>query len=127
MRSHYYRIVVDGELGPRYASAFEGMTLSAHDGETGITGPIIDSSHLQGLLERIASLGLTLRSVNPLETENAEPDARTHPRATRVDDGNPGAASTVARLNSSWRGGWPLAALCLALPAQALMAGAGVG
>ena len=127
MRSHYYRIVVEGELGPRYASAFEGMTLSAHDGETEITGPIVDASHLQGLLERIASLGLTLRSVNPLETENAEPDAHTHAGVTRVDDTNAGAAGTVARLKSSWRGGWPLAALWLTLSAEALVTGSGVG
>ena len=58
-----YRLVVEGELGPRYASAFDGMTLRAHDGETEITGPIIDQSHLQGLIERIASLGLTLHSL----------------------------------------------------------------
>jgi hypothetical protein len=62
-----YRLVVKGELGPRYASAFDGMTLHAHDGETDITGPIIDQSHLQGLIERIASPGLTLHSVTPLE------------------------------------------------------------
>ena len=35
---------------------------------TEITGPIIDQSHLQGLLERIAGLGLTLHSVNPLDS-----------------------------------------------------------
>jgi hypothetical protein len=66
-----YRLVVKGELGPRYASAFDGMTVSAHDGETDITGPIVDQSHLHGLLERIAGLGLTLHSVTPLESEDA--------------------------------------------------------
>jgi hypothetical protein len=71
-----YRIVVEGELGPRYASAFDGMTIRAHDGETDITGPIIDQAQLQGLLERIASLGLTLRSLTPLEPKNAATDAR---------------------------------------------------
>ena len=87
MSTHRYRIVVEGELGPRYASAFDGMTIRAHDGETDITGPIIDQSHLQGLLERIASLGLTLRSLTPIETENARgrPRSRTHnqPGSTR--------------------------------------------
>jgi len=68
-----YRLVVKGELGPRYASAFDGMTVRAHDGETDITGPIIDQSHLHGLLERIASLGLALHSLTPLETETAQP------------------------------------------------------
>jgi hypothetical protein len=70
--------VIEGELGPRYASAFEGMTLRAHDGETEITGPIIDQSHLHGLLERIASLGLTPHSLTPFETQDAEAEPQPH-------------------------------------------------
>ncbi len=70
MSAHRYRIVVDGELGARYASAFDGMTISAHDGMTEMTGSIIDQSHLQGLLEQIAGLGLTLHSVTPLDGED---------------------------------------------------------
>ncbi len=70
-----YRLVVKGELGARYVFAFEGMTISAHDGITDITGAITDPSHLQGLLERIAGLGLVLHSVTPLDTENGESTA----------------------------------------------------
>jgi hypothetical protein len=88
-----YRLVVKGELGPRFASAFEGMTIHAHDGETDITGPIIDQSHLQGLIERIASLGLTLYSLTPLETENAQTHARPHPQPAGIDHHNPSANS----------------------------------
>jgi hypothetical protein len=88
-----YRIVVEGELGPRFASAFDGMTLRAHDGETDITGPIIDQSHLQGLLARIASLGLKLHSLTPLETENAHTDAQPHTHLAGIDYHNPGANS----------------------------------
>ena len=60
----HYRIVVEGELGPRYASAFDGLQVDSASGQTEITGPIIDRSHLQGILDRIADLGLTLKSVN---------------------------------------------------------------
>jgi hypothetical protein len=81
-----YRIVIKGELGPRYASAFDGMTIRAHNGETDITGPIIDQSHLQGLLQRIAGLGLTLHSFTPLETENAEAGAQPHPQPAGVNN-----------------------------------------
>jgi hypothetical protein len=88
-----YRIVVDGELGPRYADAFDGMTLRGHDGETAITGPIIDQSHLHGLIGRIASLGLTLHSLTPLETENAHSDAQPHPQPPGIDRHNSGANS----------------------------------
>jgi len=51
-----YRLVVRGELGPRYAAAFEGMTISAHDDT--ITGGVIDGTHLYGLVTRMASLGV---------------------------------------------------------------------
>jgi hypothetical protein len=73
MSPRQYHLIVDGELGPRYGSAFEGMTLSAHDGMTEISGPIIDSSQLAGLLERITGLGLSLRSLTRLDAESAEP------------------------------------------------------
>ena len=72
MASQHYRVVIKGELGPRYASAFEGMTVRAHDGVTDITGQITDPAHLQGLLERIAALGLTLHSLARFEAENGE-------------------------------------------------------
>ena len=86
MSSPGYRLVVVGELGSRCASAFDGMTLRAHHGETEITGAIIDQAHLHGLLERVSSLGLTLHSLTPLETENAEADAQPRTPPTRVDD-----------------------------------------
>jgi hypothetical protein len=82
MSAQQHQLVVDGELGARYASAFEGMTISAHDGLTEITGSIIDQSHLQGLIARIAGLGLTLRSITPLDTEN-EAAVRSH-RANEI-------------------------------------------
>jgi hypothetical protein len=59
-----YRIVVAGQLGPRYSGAFEGMTVEPGDGTTAIVGQITDQAHLQGVLERIASLGLRLVSVS---------------------------------------------------------------
>ena len=80
MASQHYRLVVKGELGPRYAAAFEGMAVSAHDGVTDITGQVTDPAHLQGLLDRIAALGLTLHSLTPVEAENGE--ARRGPPST---------------------------------------------
>ena len=81
MSSYVYRLVVNGELGPRYASAFEGMTISIVGGKTEITGAIIDQSHLQGLLDRISGLGLTLYSVTPLDNEMGESGAHYGPGA----------------------------------------------
>ena len=87
MSQRHYRLIVEGELGRRYASAFDGMKVSAHGGMTEITGAIIDPSHLQGLLQRIAGLGLTLHSVTPIETGDADA------QPVVVDDHEPGATS----------------------------------
>ena len=81
MSPQVYRLVVNGELGPRYASAFTGMRVSAAQGKTEITGTIIDQSHLQALLERISSLGLTLHSVTPLDAGNGESGLHGAPAA----------------------------------------------
>jgi hypothetical protein len=43
------------------------MTISTGRGKTEISGEIIDASQLQGLLERIAGLGLTLHSLTPVD------------------------------------------------------------
>jgi hypothetical protein len=88
-----FRIVVEGELGPRYAAAFDGMTVRAHDGETDITGPIVDQAHLHGLIERIASLGLTLHSLTPLDAEDAPTNAQAHTQSAGIDHHNAGANS----------------------------------
>jgi hypothetical protein len=64
-RATVYRIVIRGELSARYVPAFEGMTLATGDGQTAITGPVIDQAQLHGLLTRIGDLGLELISVNP--------------------------------------------------------------
>ena len=53
MSVHCYRVVVEEQLGPRYASLLNGMTRT--------------SSHLHGPRERIAGPGLTLLGL-PLDT-----------------------------------------------------------
>jgi hypothetical protein len=69
-----YAIVVRSELSDRYAVAFEGMKMEAKDGETILTGEVIDQPHLYGILHRINGLGLELLSVQALP-EDAYPSA----------------------------------------------------
>ena len=64
-----YRIVVRGELSDRYAVAFEGMQMQAKDGQTILTGEVVDQRHLHGILDRIGDLGLKLLSVQDLSEE----------------------------------------------------------
>jgi outer membrane PBP1 activator LpoA protein len=64
-----YRIVTRSELGERYAAAFDGMRMETKDGETILTGEIVDQAHLFGLLDRVNGLGLQLLSVQALEDD----------------------------------------------------------
>jgi len=47
--------------------AFGGMTLARAEGTTTLTGPVRDQSELQGLLQRVSDLGLTLLEVAVLD------------------------------------------------------------
>ena len=78
MEPTIYQIVVRGELSHRYRPAFDGMTLAAGDGQTAITGPVVDQAQLHGLLDRVGDLGLELISVNPtLEPASSVPVGQT--------------------------------------------------
>jgi hypothetical protein len=61
-----YEIRVKGHLDRRWATWFDGLTLTrGSDGTTVIHGPIADQAALHGLLQKIRDLGLPLISVNP--------------------------------------------------------------
>ena len=67
MGSREYRLVVDGELSDRMQLAFEGMKLTRGDGTTTLTGTIRDQTELQGVLQRITDLGLTLLELTAVD------------------------------------------------------------
>jgi hypothetical protein len=73
VESCIYRIVVEGELGSRFEAAFNGMRLEARSGMTEIIGPIKDQAELQGVLDAVASLGLSLVSAAPLSESPSTP------------------------------------------------------
>ena len=67
MGSREYRLVVEGELSDRMRLAFEGMNLTRGDGTTTLTGTIRDQAELQGVLQRITDLGLTLLDLTAVD------------------------------------------------------------
>ena len=69
MATREYRIVVEGELGASLASAFSEMSVSHAYGNTVLEGPVRDQSQLQGLLQLVSDLGLTLLSVSAFEPD----------------------------------------------------------
>ena len=63
--SAWYEIRLQGRLDPRWATWFEGMTLTDHtDGTTVIQGLVADQAALHGLLQRLRDLGPPLLSVD---------------------------------------------------------------
>mgnify|MGYP001320449845 FL=1 len=57
-----------GHLDDRWADWFEGMTITLEsNGETRLTGAVIDQSTLHGLLKKVRDLGMPLVSVNRIE------------------------------------------------------------
>ena len=60
-----YQIRIKGHLGREWADWFGGLTLTALDnGETLLTGPVVDQAALHGLLRKVRDLGMPLLSVN---------------------------------------------------------------
>lgn len=62
MPNREYRLTLEGELSDRAAVAFEGLTMTREAGTTVLRGNVRDQAELQGLLQRIGDLGLTLVS-----------------------------------------------------------------
>jgi hypothetical protein len=60
MPSREYRVVVEGELSDGAQIVLAGMTLTSEHGKSVLVGPIRDQAELQGLLQHLSSLGLTL-------------------------------------------------------------------
>ena len=63
-----YQIGVRGRLGPRWADWFDGLAITTEgNGDTLLTGPVVDQAALHGVLKRVRDLGLPLLSVIRLE------------------------------------------------------------
>jgi hypothetical protein len=77
MKDHYepqfYEIRIKGHLDDRWAEWFEGLTITLEeDGDTLLTGPVIDQAALHGLLKKVRDLGMPLVSVSPVERSQGE-------------------------------------------------------
>ena len=63
-----YEIRVRGHLDARWASRFEGLTITLEeDGNTLLVGQVIDQAALHGILKKVRDLGMTLLSLNSVE------------------------------------------------------------
>jgi len=68
-----YEIRIKGHLADRWVGWFGDMTITLEDnGETLLTGPVIDQADLHGLLKRVRDLGMPLISVNRVTHDQAD-------------------------------------------------------
>ena len=59
-----YQIRIKGHLGRQWTDWFEGLTITLEDnGDTLLTGPVVDQAALYGLLRKVRDLGMPLLSV----------------------------------------------------------------
>ena len=73
-----YQIRIKGHLGQEWTDWFEGLTITLEEnGDTLLTGPVVDQGALHGLLKKVRDLGMPLLSIDPVKLEQGNgPDAR---------------------------------------------------
>ncbi len=75
-----YEIRIRGHLDNRWANWFAGLTLTREsNGETLLTGPVVDQAALHGLLRKVRDLSLPLISVIQIESEQTDALSHTQP------------------------------------------------
>jgi hypothetical protein len=71
-RTMVYQIRIKGHLGQQWMSWFEDLTIALEeDGDTLLSGPVVDQSALHGILKKIRDLGMPLLSVNSVLSDRA--------------------------------------------------------
>ena len=60
-----YQIRIKGHLSPQWMDWFDGLTITLEeDGNTLLSGEVVDQAALHGILKKIRDLGMPLLSVN---------------------------------------------------------------
>ena len=68
--SGLYKIRLKGHLAARWTDRFEGLAITLEEnGNTLLTGPVIDQAALHGLLKKVRDLGIPLISVSPVSPD----------------------------------------------------------
>jgi hypothetical protein len=69
-----YCLTIKGHLGSEWSEWFDGLTITlADNGETMLTGPVVDQTALHGLLTKIRDLGLPLLSLTRIDSDIDDP------------------------------------------------------
>jgi hypothetical protein len=69
-----YHIRIQGHLSPRWETWFDPMSISLDaNGESLLTGPVVDQAALHGLIRKLSDLGLPLLSITRVEPQPDRP------------------------------------------------------
>ena len=80
-----YQIRIEGHLRPRWTEWLGGMTITLeHNGDTLLTGPVVDQAALHGLLRKVRDLGIPLISDSRVKPpRRMRPSSNSEPRGER--------------------------------------------
>ena len=68
-----YQIRIQGHLGEQWTDWFDGLTVMLEEnGDTLLTGPVVDQAALYGLLRKVRDLGMPLLSVNRVKPDQID-------------------------------------------------------
>jgi hypothetical protein len=68
-----YEIRIKGHLGHQWEDWFGGLTITLEEnGNTLLTGPVVDQAALHGLLKKVRDSGMPLISVMGVEPDQAD-------------------------------------------------------
>ncbi len=63
-----YQIRIKGHLDSQWTDWFEGLSIMLEEnGDTLLSGPVVDQAALHGLLKKVRDLGMPLVSVNQVQ------------------------------------------------------------
>ena len=79
-----YQIRLESHLGPDWTDWFQGLVITLEEnGDTLLTGPIVDQAALYGLLKKVRDLGMPLVSIH--RVKNCTEQGRAHDQADTLD------------------------------------------
>ena len=67
-------IRIEGHLGPHWSDGFEGFAITLEDnGQTLLSGPVVDQAALHGLMRKVRDFGIPLLSAVCVKAGQEEP------------------------------------------------------
>ena len=82
-----YQVRIKGHLGLHWTDWFGGLTITLEDnGDTLLTGPVVDQAALYGLLRKVRDVGLPLIAVTRVPTDQLDaPDSKQAIEASALE------------------------------------------